>query len=275
MNVLSSFRQLSRVLAQDSRLARVGAGRGWFVSRHYLGRFRSRFGLTSRETLGRFRVANKEIVVHVMPEQLGALYGIFGDDEYDLTKLLSSVPETVLDLGANSGMATVYLQAHYPNARFACVEPDPRNIKLLQKTLASNHLSETVTVFPVAVSANPGQLQLRMGENSTCSALETSPMHELTDSTLVEVTTIPKLLESLGWERINLLKIDIEGTEDELLSINNSWLSKVDAVVLEIHPNTTPEKIQSYLSPFGFVLNPLERGIEPVYFASKKQKNIT
>ncbi len=269
MNVQSSIRQFFRVIAQDGQLARTGAGRGWYFYCHYLSRFRSRFGLPSGEMLGRFRVANKDILVHVMPEQLGALYGIFGDHEYDLSQFLTTAPGTILDLGANSGMATAYLHAQYPLAQFACVEPDPRNIKLLHKTLSTNHLQDSAQVFPVAVAAKSGQLKLRMGENSTCSALETSPMHDLADSTLVEVTTVPKLLEQLGWDRVNLLKIDIEGTEDELLSIDNSWLNRVDALVLEIHPNTTPEKIQSYLSPFGFTIKPLLRGIEPVYFASR------
>lgn len=269
MNVFSSLRKFSQILSQDRQLALIGTGRGWYFWRFYLGRFRNRLGISSKETQARFRIADKDIVVHVMPEQFGALYGIFADHEYDLRQYIHAPLQTILDLGANVGMATVYLNALYPSARFACVEPDPRNIKLLDKTLASNQLRGKVTVFPMAVSAKPGQLRLRMGENSTCSALETSPLHDLADSTLVEVTTVPKLLEQLGWERINLLKIDIEGTEDELLSIDNSWLSRVDALVLEVHPNTTPEKIQSYLTPFGFTLKPLNRGIEPVFFASK------
>lgn len=273
MNVISSIRQLSRVLSQDRQLAKLGVGRGWYASRHYLGRFRNRFGLASKETQGRFRVSDKEVIIHLMPEQLSTLYGVFGDNEYDLSQLISAAPDTILDLGANSGMAAVYLHAHYPHAKIACVEPDPRNINLLHKTLASNQLRDSIKVFPAAIASKPGQLKLRMGENSTCSALETSPMHDLADSTMVEVTTVPLLLEQLGWERINLLKVDIEGTEDELFSIDNSWLNRIDALVLEIHPNTTPEKIQSYLAPFGFTIKPLLRGIEPVFFVSRASKN--
>ena len=56
-----------------------------------------------------------------------------------------------------------------------------------------------------------------MGDDPTCSALETSPMHKLHSATAVNVVTVPELLEHVGWGSVDLLKIDIEGTEKELL----------------------------------------------------------
>lgn len=44
------------------------------------------------------------------------------------------------------------------------------------------------------------------------------------------------LLSKLGYDRVDLLKIDIEGAELDLLTKENSWLSKVNAIVAEIHP---------------------------------------
>ena len=269
MSLLNSFQQFKRINQEDRTLNKHGARRGWLIYHHYLGRFRNRLGLVSRELLGQFTIKESQVTFHVMPEQLGTLFGIIGDNEYDLSEWLINQPSTILDLGSNSGMAALYFHAHYPEARIACVEPDPRNIKLLQKTLTSNKLADAVTIFPAAVAASPGQLKLRMGPNSTCSSLESSPLHDLEDSLDVKVITVPMILYQLGWDRINLLKMDIEGTEDEVLSRDNGWLKQVDAIVLEIHPNTTPEKIQSYLLPFGFTLKPLLRGIEPVYFATK------
>jgi hypothetical protein len=95
-------------------------------------------------------------------------------------------------------------------------------------------------------------------------------MHQLTDRTEVEVTTIPALLDEAGWDSVDLVKIDIEGSEDELLSSNNGWLSSVGAILLEIHPNTTPEKIGSCLSPYGFSLRRHGHGREPVYVATRE-----
>ena len=270
MSISSSLSTFKRLNGDDRKLAQAGVRRGWYLYHHYLGRFRTRMGMKSLERLGQFTIHNKNLLVHFKPEQLSTLFNIFGLHEYDLTTLLPEKPKTILDLGANSGMAALYFQAHYPQAAIACVEPDPRNIDMLGKTLKSNGLENSIRVIPAAIAAQAGRLKLRTGTHSTCSALETSPMHDLQGFVEVDVTTVPDVLKQLGWESIDLLKIDIEGTEDELLSTHNDWLKHVKAIVLEIHPNTTPEKIQSYLSPFGFSLTPLQRSVEPVYFAIRK-----
>jgi FkbM family methyltransferase len=196
------------------------------------------------------------------------MYGVFADDEYNLSKALPGFrPTKILDLGANVGMAAAYFCANYPDAQIGCVEPDPRNLKLLEQTVAANVID--ATVIAAAVSSVAGTLRLRMGADPTCSALETSPMHVLNTSTEVAVTTVPEILAHMGWDRVDLVKIDIEGTEHELLGQNNEWLRRVDVIMLEIHPNTTPEAIQSFLHPYGFRLARHGSGGEPVYLATR------
>ena len=90
-------------------------------------------------------------------------------------------------------------------------------------------------------------------------------MHQLDNSVEVAVTTVPQILDSAGWDRVDLLKIDIEGTEQELLGRNNEWLQRVGAIVLEIHPNTSPEEIGGFIAPHGFQLQRMGCGEEPVY----------
>ncbi|MEX0643456.1 MAG: FkbM family methyltransferase [Pirellulales bacterium] len=219
-------------------------------------------------TAARLTVNRMPVTVFITPPHLGALRGVFLDNEYNLSKVLPDIrPATILDLGANVGMAAVYLHALYPDVHIACVEPDPRNLKLLEQTIATNRVN--VTLVQGAVAAEAGRLRLRMGDNPTCSALETSPMHKLDSSVEVDVFTVPQLLERLGWKSVDLLKVDIEGTEQELFARNNNWLHKVGAIVLEIHPNTSPEEIGEYLVPFGFRLRRLGHGAEPVYIADK------
>jgi hypothetical protein len=54
--------------------------------------------------------------------------------------------------------------------------------------------------------------------------------------------------------RLGLPGIDIEGTEQELLGRNNSWLKHVDAIAMEIHPNTTDDEIGGFLASYGLHL---------------------
>ena len=81
---------------------------------------------------------------------------MFLDNEYDLRKTLPDfTPENVLDLGANVGMAAAYLAALYPAAAFQCVEPDPRNHPLLERTIETNHIPAIVVSSAVASKSEP------------------------------------------------------------------------------------------------------------------------
>ena len=194
--------------------------------------------------------------------------GILEDGEYaDLP--LQSEPHRILDLGANIGLGLLALHDQYPQAELAGVDADPRNFYLLLRNLAANHLQ--VSLIVAAVSGEAGILSLRIGENSTCSTLiDGSAIHPGHSGSIdVPCLTMPQVLERLGWPTVDLLKVDIEGAEESLFSGSPEWLQIVQAIVLEIHPNTTPERIQSLLAPYGFRLRRQSQGREPVFFADR------
>ena len=64
---------------------------------------------------------------------LAVIAGVLGDQEY-WEPQLSSV-QTLLDLGSNIGIAALWFKLLAPQVRIACVEPDPRNLPLLEQNL--------------------------------------------------------------------------------------------------------------------------------------------
>lgn len=268
MSLSSSLAALVETFRDDALLAGLGERRGQLMALHYGGRWAARFGINARERTLRFRHLDRPVEIRLSAPYLGAFKGIFFDLEYDARERFKSPPRRILDLGANIGMGAISLSCQFPDAAFLCVEPDPRNIPILASNLEANAID--AKIIPKAAGPGSGRLNLRFGENPTCSALETSQMHQLADRTEVEVTTVPALLDEAGWDSADLVKIDIEGSEDELLSLNNAWLSRVGAILLEIHPNTTAEKIGSRLQPFGFTLRRHGHGREPVYAATRE-----
>ena len=55
------------------------------------------------------------------------------DAEYSFaTKLGDWQPKTILDAGANIGLASTFFALHFPNATIVAVEPDPGNFKMLE-----------------------------------------------------------------------------------------------------------------------------------------------
>lgn len=268
MNLWGSLEALGRVIKDDVRLVSRGAPIGWYARTHYEGRLARRRGQQPAVRHVSLTIRQRSVDLRLTAANLGTMAGVFIDDEYDCRELVSPAPKRILDFGANVGFGALYLNLLWPGSEFICVEPDPRNLPVLRANLERNGLNALVQQS--AVGAERRVANLRFDEDPGCSALDSSPMHAHRWSVAVEVTTVDALLESAQWEDVDLVKMDIEGTEEELLSTNNSWLERVGALVFEIHPNTSPARIASHIRPFGFGLRRLANGREPVFFASRQ-----
>jgi hypothetical protein len=62
-------------------------------------------------------------------------------------------------------------------------------------------------------------------------------------------------MKKLGWNSLDLLKIDIEGYEAELLSKNADWLSVTREIVGEAHHGYTNEDLRNDLGRYGFTVD--------------------
>lgn len=267
MNIIRSVTGLAEVWKDDVAFRKIGRPYGWYIKTHYKARWRDRTGQKQPWEEISFLVEGRRQSYWITAEYLGALKGVLLDREYLCTSRLPTKPKRIMDLGGNIGFGSGYLATLFPSAQFAVVEPDPRNLEMLARNLKANGVRGRV--FAAAAGPHEGLLNLRMGPNPSCSSLEISSLHQLKDKNAVKVTTIPILLREMGWDAIDLLKIDIEGAEEALLSQANDWLSLVGAIVLEIHPNTTAERIGSYLESYGFKLERASLGREPVYLATR------
>jgi FkbM family methyltransferase len=136
--------------------------------------------------------------------------------------------ERVLDLGANIGLASVWLAGRYPVEHLLAVEPDPDNAALARLNLAANGVRGTVV--EAAVSGTPG---------TTLLERESQPHRRRSHAPagrLVDAVTPQELLAALGG-RADLVKMDIEGAEEPLLTSGDpSWLHQVGWIVAELHP---------------------------------------
>ena len=245
----------------------LGLSTFWFLGFHYLGRWNDRRSRPAPEQTIELSYRGRSLRFPLTTAYAGALKGVFLDDEYALAEVLEPAPRRILDLGANIGMAAAALAAQFPEARFLLVEPDPRNLERLAQTVRWNALRADIVRSAVASAA--GRSRLRIGNDPTCSALATSAMHALPETVEVDACTVGQLLARAGWDAVDLVKIDIEGTEEELLTRNNDWLARTRALVVEIHPTCSPERIGSVLEGFGLHLRRHRSGREPVYVATR------
>jgi FkbM family methyltransferase len=177
------------------------------------------------------------------------LMQIFVEQEY---RLPAANVRRIVDLGANIGMATVYLSRLFPDAEIACVEPSPQNIPVLKQAIALNGIR--ARVFEAAIGPAEGSVDLFLSSRPDC----TSIVHAVDSVGVVKVPQLSmgQVMRQMGWDDIDLLKLDIEGAERFLLAENNSWLDKVRAVVGEGHANVgySYAQLQRDLGEHGFVL---------------------
>lgn len=267
MSLSSSLRVLKNMIGEDEHFHRLGCRRGWFLQFYYRGRLNDRLGRTQPWGDVELSAFGRKVLLSLTPSYLGGLSGIFVDSEYDCAAQLGFEPRTILDLGANIGFGSIFLSALFPQAVIAAVEPDPRNVDALKRNLQRNGLA--IRTFEAAAGSREGTMQLRFGDDPLCSSLETTNLHDLPNAVPVPVVTVPGLLRELGWRQLDLLKVDIEGAEEDLFTNDAGWLANVRAIVLEIHPNTTPAHIGELLRPHGFTLARLGAGREPVYLATR------
>jgi FkbM family methyltransferase len=173
---------------------------------------------------------------------------VFEHQYYHL--LLTVPPTTVLDLGANIGLSAVYFGRLFPAAKLACVEPASDNLRILRRNLELN--SVRGTVFAAAVDVADGTVGIELDANDY--GHRTVPPGRLKSGKHEQVAamSVPTLRRQLGWDRIGLLKVDIEGHERILFANDCGWLADVDAMCIECHDGFDETDLAALGVRYGF-----------------------
>jgi len=140
------------------------------------------------------------------------------------------IPRTVLDLGANIGLTTVWLARRYGCELIVGVEPDPANVVLARRNVADNGVPGVI--IEAAVAPRNGVAPFGTSTHSNLGSLIT-----FEGTTLEVITRDPQsILREAGLESVDLCKLDIEGGEGPLfLEGDDAWLGAVRSVIGELH----------------------------------------
>lgn len=266
--------QLRRVWKIDCRLRcaglRAGAYLTWFYRARLADRLPGLFPAGSVEfvfgdPMGERRVARARIRIDGGMGDVAVVAGLLGDREYWDPALFPT--GRLLDLGANIGLAALWFSVVSPGVELACVEPDPRNLRLLHENLAQNNLR--ARVFACAAYTEAGEAELGVNAHTGVSSLMSTGLHGHVHAIRVPTCTVSGLLDELGWDSVDLVKMDLEGAEADIFRSCQAWIHRVGRIVLEIHPTTSPEQIEAMVGPFGFQVRRIGYGIEPTYVVER------
>lgn len=128
-----------------------------------------------------------------------------------------------VDVGANVGYFThLFAQHAGDSGRVIAVEPIKRNARLIELNSVINGTDENVEVINKAITENlTGQTRFSLRNNSSTSSLEEdkdTPERENPLNTSTVVINVPcepldEIVKGLQLEKIDILKMDIEGYE--------------------------------------------------------------
>jgi FkbM family methyltransferase len=162
---------------------------------------------------------------------------ILVDEVYALVLRRIRECRTIIDLGANIGLASLYFAVHYPQATIVPVEPHPGNYEMLIKNLQGLLASGRCRPLRAAIwsEERPLVADPRKPLDGYNAFAVCEPRQELEASPRIAGVTIPKILRDSNWDRVDLVKMDIEGAEIEVFRGNPDWLAKVRAIAIEFH----------------------------------------
>jgi len=137
----------------------------------------------------------------------------------------------IIDAGANIGLTSAYLANRFPNARILALEVDQQNFELLA---ANTRHYPLVTPLLKGLWHRRANLMIDNPEEYSWAFTVSEAVQK--GSSTVDGISVADLLHDFGWERVDLLKMDIEGAELEVLSHGaEEWLVCVRVLAIEVH----------------------------------------
>lgn len=177
--------------------------------------------------------------------------GIFIACEYDLTRLTRHVDidnyfkrcfnddkrPLIIDCGGNIGLASRYFSMTYPESKIICVEPDRENVIQGKRNNPSN-----IYFYEAAIGSSDSHgTIIDLGLGSDAYRISNDGVG---DTRIISVNSLlnePEFVDT----RPFIIKIDIEGFENELFSKNTEWVEKFPVLIIELHDWMLPKSASS------------------------------
>lgn len=161
---------------------------------------------------------------------------IFEADEYGIVNI--STPKIIFDIGANIGASPVYFARKYPDAIIYAFEPEANNFELLRKNAAPY-----LNIIPIRAGVTAQSQRKEVINRKTGQwgfTLLDNVENAASTGQWVDCTSIGDFMRQHNIDKIDLLKMDIEGGEREIFLHADEWIANVRHIVAELHDRIIP-----------------------------------
>lgn len=175
-----------------------------------------------------------------------AIREVLVEDEYSCVERLfpRDASPRVLDLGANIGSFALRVFCHCPAAQVVSVEAADDTFQILESNKLAND-SLSWQVLACGVWRDDSQLTLmRRGISVGHRVIEGA------GDDVVQGISLQTLLGKLGWDQVDLIKMDIEGGEEVVVPAALDVFFQTRVLIIEIHSDRIDSaRILSALRP--------------------------
>jgi FkbM family methyltransferase len=152
---------------------------------------------------------------------------------------------TVIDVGANIGLASLYLSIHYGrDIRCMGVEANPDTFRILKMNFEGSNARLLNAAAWDSETTLTAECRNQRFSTSTVSAGGDGNIPGL---------PMAEIIKRSGFDRVDLLKLDIEGAEVRVFRGDLSWLNSVRAVAIEFHDDSRElTSFDKVMQQYGF-----------------------
>jgi len=202
--------------------------------------------------LGIRALGNRRVICRRGTTDVGVLWATF-HEQFHLPDQPLRPDCCILDLGSNVGYTVAHFAAVYPGGRVFGVEMDQENHAVALQNIKP--LGNRCTILHAAVGASDGRVAYG-GQREDALRVLHGESPSPANAKWVRSLSMNTLIKDLGLDRIDFLKMDIEGAEFDLFRGATEWLKLVSAMKIEYHPPEDVVAIEKVLRDYGFACTP-------------------
>jgi FkbM family methyltransferase len=141
---------------------------------------------------------------------------------------------TIIDAGANVGFSAAFFAQNYPQARIFAIEPEINNFNCLVK-----NTEKYSNVFNIHGALWHESCELYLQSDAVDSwAFQFGK--EMKSFEKTKAFSVSDLIKEYRIQRVDILKMDIEGSEKQVFLRDTGWLELVETIFIEIHDRLAP-----------------------------------
>lgn len=166
---------------------------------------------------------------------------------------------TILDVGANVGLTAQYFSDY---GKVYAVEPAKEHFECLSEMVKFNKLEDKIIPINKALYINNDELPFFHNRNRTMYSLHMAVNDNSVAPEKVKCVRLDDLFKEYKINKIDLMKLDVEGSEIEILSSDSfkKVADKIDQIIIERHSwaGRNPNQLTEVLKMRGFLVDKIQ-----------------